>query len=188
MRPLAPGDTETVRLIKQVRALGNARWARDYLAAARFLIDRLGLDPDDRRVNTSLPRRSAKWLLPITINHRYVLVAVRMGDERVAAAVWPAEFDKIPHIRRLAARAWRFDALRGEGALDPPWLVGFRDPWILLENHDLREGWLDAARCELERASASPYRRHHSDTAFQFLADGAMQDRVLANVFGAESR
>lgn len=87
MRPLAPGDTETVRLIKQVRALGNARWARDYLAAARFLIDRLGLDPDDRRVNTSLPRRSAKWLLPITINHRYVLVAVRMGDERVAAAM-----------------------------------------------------------------------------------------------------
>lgn len=187
MRPLAPGDTETVRLIKQVRALGNARWARDYLAAARFLIDRLGLDPDDRRVNTSLPRRSAKWLLPITINHRYVLVAVRMGDERVAAAVCLPSSTRFP-TSGVWPRAWRFDALRGEGALDPPWLVGFRDPWILLENHDLREGWLDAARCELERASASPYRRHHSDTAFQFLTDGAMQDRVLANVFGAESR
>ena len=188
MPPRGPRDPDIIRLLQQVRALGNPRWARRYLAAARLLIDRLGLDADDRRVNVSLPESSAIWLLPITINHRCVLVAVRMGGQRIAAAIWPAEFYKIPHIRRLAVIAWRFGPLRGEGPLDPPWLVGLRDPRVFLENHELREGWLAAARRELERASASPYRRHHSDTAFQFLTDGAMQDRVLANVFGAESR
>lgn len=185
MPALDPRDPETVRLFKQVCALGDARWTRDYLAASRLLVDRLGLDTDDRRVNTSLRKSSAKWLLPITINHRYVLAAVRMGTERTVGAIWAAEFDKIPHIRRLAVHAGRFNPLRGEGVLDPPWFVRFRDPRVLLDNDELREGWLDAARRELERASVSPYRRHHSHTAFRFLTDEALQDRVLANVFGA---
>jgi len=46
----------------------------DHLAAARVLIGRLGLDADDRRANASLPGSSAIWLLPIAIDHRYVLV------------------------------------------------------------------------------------------------------------------
>lgn len=183
---LHPRDPETIRLFKHVRALPNARWTTDYLAAARILIDRPGVDTEDRRVNTSLPKSTARWLLPITLNHRYVLAAVRIGTVRMVGAIWAAEFDKIPHVRRLVVRAGRFNCLRGEGPLEPPCFVQLDNPRILLDNDDLREGWLEAAQRELDRAAVTPYRRHHSHTAFRFLTNQGLQDRVLASVFADE--
>src|SRR5690606_36443131 len=79
----------------------------------------------------------------------------------------------------------RFSPHRGEDPLDTPWFVRFRHPRLLLEDDELRDGWLDAARLELERRSATPYHRHHSYTAFRMIAGATLQRRVLGEVLSA---
>lgn len=176
---------EIRRLVRHLRAIGDARWAEDYLAAARLLVDTLGLEVDDPRLCTSLPKSTAQWLLPITLNNRYVLAAERARPDRLIGVIWHPHFDKIPRLRRSAVRTWRFSPHRGEDPLDTPWFVRFRHPRLLLEDDELRDGWLDAARLELERRSASPYHRHHSYTAFRLIADAFFQRRVLGEVLSA---
>lgn len=177
-------NPESIRLGKHLRSVGDARWARDYLEAARLLVGHLGLDADDLRLNMSVPKSFTTWLLPVTINNRYVLAIQRNGADRVVGAIWGTEFRHIPHLRQRAVHIGRFDALRGEDALDPPCFVRFRDPRILIEDDEVREGWLAAARRELERASTSPYRRFHSHTVFRMVTEAEARERLLAEVWG----
>lgn len=176
-------DPETIRLGKHLHAMGTPRWAHDYLNAAQLLIERLELDTTDLRLNMSVPKRTSGFVLPVTINHRYVLAVERRAGERAFAAIWGPAFEHIPHLRECALRVGRFEPLAGEDVLDPPYFVRFRDPRDLLDDDELREGWLAAARLELERASASPYRRFHSPTVFRVVTEPAARERVMGEVW-----
>jgi len=177
-------DPEVRQLLRHLRAIGNAAWARDYLTAARLLIESLELDSSDLRLNTSIPKSTSRWILPITINSRYVLTTDRVDQQLLTTVIWGPLYDRIPRIQRLAVPVWRFSPHRGEDVLETPWLVGVEDPAVLLNDEELREGWLEAARRELERISASPYRKHHSHIAYRIIVDSKLQETLLEAVFG----
>src|SRR5690625_5360973 len=155
-------DPEVERLHRHLNAIGDPAWIRDYLEAARLLIETLELCPFDPRLNASLPKDHAEYLLPITVNSRYVLATQRSRHGNMAAVIWDPLFDKLSEINSLAVRYSRFDPHRGEGIYDTPWFVRFSHPRVILEHDEIRRGWLETARYERERISASPYRRYHS--------------------------
>lgn len=177
-------DPEVRQLLRHLRAIGDADRARDYLTAARLLIESLGLDSNDLRLNTSIPKSTSKWILPITINSRYVLTTERVDRQLLTTVIWGPLYDRIPRIQRLAVSIWRFSPHRGEDVLETPWLVGVENPAVLLNDEELREGWLEAVRRELERISASPYRRHHSHVAYRLIVDTEFRETLLKAVFG----
>jgi len=60
-------------LVDRVRLFPSRMWADSYFDLMRELMEAMGVDKNDPRLVTSIPRSAGRWLLPVTINNRYVL-------------------------------------------------------------------------------------------------------------------
>lgn len=177
------GDPALSRLVKQIRATGDSAWAEGYFELARVLLDELGLDSEDPRLNMSIPKNATRWVLPVTINNRYVLAVRREGSACSVGAIWASDFDRRAHLRPLTVGVGRYDALRGEDIFSVPFFLSITRPDPLAVTDELRGGWLSAAKYELERASASPFRRFHSEHAYRAVVDPQERTRLIAAAF-----
>lgn len=140
-----------------------------YRMLVQMIIDHLQLDSNDARLVVTIPKRKTGWLLPVSINNRYIVAAKLHGGHAEVGVIHTPDFEDEGHGDELDCTFGRFKPLPGENDIDTPYFVVLPEPQIILEQPRLLGACLAAAEHELNRASASPHRRYHRDEAFDFL-------------------
>ena len=171
------------RLIARLQQVGNRHWVEDYLRLQRDLLEALQIDGNDPRLVMSIPRDGKGWFLPISINNRYVLAPKRARNQSLIGIIYGENFDPDASNMTSVIDSGRFDDLPGEDPLRTPFFLRVRDTTDVFINDDLRTGWIAAARRELDRAKASPYRRFHQPECYRLAVDQSYQKSVLAEAF-----
>lgn len=175
-------STAVSQLIQQVKIGPNAEWMGRYFDLLQLVLHGTSLPNDDPRLVMSLPK-STSWFLSVSINNRYVLSIRRWRKQLLVAVILGPEFSLLPPIEAIV-RHGRFEPLRGEGALDTPFLLYLSDTAVLFESSEWQHRWLDAAKNELHRAVASPYRRYHQPVVYQAATNLAFRQTILQASFG----
>jgi hypothetical protein len=121
--------------------------------------------------------------LPVSINNRYVVTPYRGDGEDLIAIIFGPDFERRPGLRAKVVQSGRFQALRGEDSEKVPFFLMVESAEDVLRNEELRLGWLEAARSELDRARSSPYRRFHVPVYHRLAVDSAYRQSVLDKVF-----
>ncbi|GIW40982.1 MAG: hypothetical protein KatS3mg076_1559 [Candidatus Binatia bacterium] len=181
--PLGPAPDEEDLLVERLRSWGNRSRAQSYLDLAGVLLEQLKIRNDDPRLTMSLrKKKSPTVLLPISVNRRYVL-----AGEKDGAILLILGRDSYRKLRHRVARAFSFDAHAKEPTSAVPCLVRVRAPKEARKPLSLLDGWLRAARRELERGKKSPYRRHHSPAYYRAVRDLGYRRKLLDRAFGGSS-
>jgi hypothetical protein len=173
------GEATSEQLIKRVKFAPSCEWIEGYFDLMKLLLETTGLSNDDPRLVTSIPQ--SDWLLPVSVNNRYVL-APRKQDGFAVGIIYGPEFELKPHLQTQAISDWRFSPLPGEG-IDTPFFIRFRDAGSILESPEIRDGWLDAALLEVQRAKSSPYRKFHQSIVYRAAVDLGYRKTILDKAF-----
>lgn len=166
-------------LIERVKRAPDREWINGYFDLMKRVINATGLTNEDPRLVTSI--RKGKGLFPMSINNRWVLSPCKENGEWYIRIIYGSEFEYLQNPLASVSHCSRFDALSGEGT-DTPFLPYFKDIGILLEG-SWDKGWLSAAKAELTRARASPYRRHHQPVVYEAAVNLEYRILVLDEAF-----
>lgn len=174
------------RLIQRVGIAFSRPWFEGYLDLVRLLIEELALESSDPRLAMSIPKGGNGCFLPVSINNRYVVTPDSRNGEDLIGVIFGSDFERRPTLRAKVVRYGRFEALPGEKPEDVPFFLRVRSVDDIMQDEELKLGWLDAARCELDRARASPYRRFHVPVCYRLAVDSTYRHRVLDKSFGSD--
>lgn len=146
-----------------------AHWRRfpshDYLDRAAAFLSRLSVGPDDPRLCAGTPR-GASWLMPITLNNRYVFAG---GSSRNGGfGLILRRFDPRATYAPLLSESFSFKPFRDE--IEPPDWRRFRE-LSQLDDPELAQSWIDGAAYELSRRASSTFRKHHNGFLGALLTD-----------------
>jgi len=153
---IEPGDSHA-DLVQRVAEAPSPEWAYSYLKLANELLSEIGLSNDDPRLLMSLPQAGT---LPITVNNRYALVAFREEQSRTEL-ILPSDAPETEAYVEDADYSGRFDPIYGEDESETPWFVGFDGLPQQPVDDTFRDLWVQAVKDEMERATASPYKKYH---------------------------
>ena len=164
-----------------IASFEDGEWLDDHRQLVRILIDHLGIESGDPRLVMSIPKRRSGWLLPVSINNRYVVVAGRRAGENIVGVIHTPDFKEKDYFDDRGLTYGRFDPLKGEDEDETPYFIKVPSPHTVLRNPQFLGAVLAAAERELGRASASPYRKYHSDDSYAYMvsqpaADGTNDD------------
>jgi hypothetical protein len=179
---LAVQETEAhLLLIQRVKQTPGREWMDCYFDLMKRVIEATGLTNDDRRLVISIPKASGECL-PMSINNRWVLGAFKKNSEWGIRIIYGPEFEFLPELPTKVTRQIRFDPLPGEG-FDTPFLLSLKDIDALLAGKwDM--GWLSAAKAEVMRAQASPYRKYHQSVVYEAATNPTYRTQVFNAAFG----
>lgn len=167
------------KLVERVSKAYGSDWIDSYFDLLDDLISATGLPNDDPRLVTSLPQ---KGTIPVTINNRYVLVAFRGKDNRTEFII-PPDSHRLDVYTNRADYSGRFNSIYGEDESEAPWFIGFdRHPTEAVDR-EFVEDWIDAACREIDRAEASPYKKHHEPLVYEAARNRDYRRRVIEEAF-----
>ncbi|HMF10932.1 MAG TPA: phospholipase D-like domain-containing protein [Gemmataceae bacterium] len=171
------------QLVQRVGMAGSREWVEGYLDLVRLLLDELAMKSSDPRLAMSIWKKSGGRFLPVSINNRYVLAPENKNGERLIGIIFGHDPKRLIGMKDKVAWSDQFDPLRGEDSKQVPFFVRLRSAEDIIQDDEVRSGWLEAARCEIERARSSPYRRFHVPACYNLVADPAYRRRVLDEGF-----
>nr|WP_176705247.1 phospholipase D-like domain-containing protein [Halobacterium sp. GN101] len=166
-------------LVDRVAEAPSPEWAYSYLQLAGNLLSETELSNDDPRLLMSLPQAGT---LPITVNNRYALVAFREKKSRTEF-ILPSDAPEAEAYVEQADYAGRFDPIYGEDEAETPWFVGFDGLPQQPVDDTFRELWVQAVKDEMERATASPYKKHHEPVFYKAARNRPYRERVISEAF-----
>lgn len=169
-------------LIDCVKKAPGRTWMHGYFDLMKRVIDATELRSDDPRLVTSI-RKSGGRLFPMSINNRWVLSPCKEDGKWYIRIIYGPEFAFLSELQARVAHYLRFDPLPGE-SVNTPFLPYFKDIDALLSG-EWDEGWLRAAKAEITRATASPYRRYHQPVVYEAAVNLNYRALVLDAAFGA---
>lgn len=174
--PTIPHGANRPELGEIIASFDDRAWLDDYLHLVRALLDHLGVESGDKRLAMSIPKRRSGWLLPVSINNRYVVAAHRRAGQTVVGVIHTPDFESMEYAYEPAITFGRFDSLPGEAEDETPYFVCVPEPRIVLENPQFLGATLVAAERELSRASASCFRKFHSDEFHAYVVGQGVSD------------
>jgi len=166
-------------LVDRVAEAPSPEWAYSYLKLAGELLSETELSDDDPRLLMSLPQAGT---LPITVNNRYALVAFREKESRTEF-ILPSDAPEAEAYVEQADYAGRFDPIYDEDESETPWFIGFDGLPQQPVDDTFRELWVHAVKDEMERATASPYKRHHKSVFYKAVRNRPYRERVISEAF-----
>mgnify|MGYP000613314256 CR=1 FL=1 len=166
-------------LVQRVAEAPSPEWAYSYLKLANELLSEVELSNDDPRLLMSLPQAGT---LPITVNNRYALVAFRDEQSRTEF-ILPSDAPETEAYVEDADYSGRFDPIYGEDKSETPWFVGFDGLPQQPVDDIFRELWVQAVKDEMERATASPYKKYHEPVFYKAAQNRAYRERVISEAF-----
>lgn len=168
-------------LIEYARLAPSRVWLERYFDLMKVVIETLGAQNDDPWLVTSTPKSA--WYFPISINNRYVLVAKRSRQNVTIGIIYGPHFPMESKVRTAVTYIGRFNPLYGENIVETPHFILFKDARSILEEPFIKEGWLEAARFEIKRATRSVYRRHHQPLLYRAVVDPEYRAFILNEAF-----
>ncbi len=150
---MPPEASDHARFLTHWRRLPS----HEYLDRAAGLLTRLGVGADDPRLCAGTPK-GASWVLPVTLNQRYVLAA-RPSKGAVGFGLILRDGDGRAEYAGGLSESFAFRPFRGEA--EPPDWRRFED-LALLDDPGLAASWEAGAAYELARRSRSSFRKHHN--------------------------
>jgi len=166
-------------LVQRVAKAPSPEWAYSYLKLANELLSEVGLSNEDPRLLMSLPQAGT---LPITVNNRYALVAFRDEQSRTEF-ILPSDAPEAETYVEEADYSGRFDPIYGEDEPETPWFVGFDGLPQQPVDDTFRKVWVQAVKDEMERATASPYKKYHEPVFYKAAQNRAYRERVIHEAF-----
>lgn len=166
-------------LVDRVKQVSDRKWINCYFDLVKRVIDATELTNDDPRLVTSI--RKEPVLFPISINNRWVLSSHKKNGEWYIRIIYGYEFEFLPKLQAQVSHHSRFRSLSGEG-VNTPFLLSFKDIGALLDG-EWDVGWLHAAKAEVIRAKASPYRKYHQSVVYEAAVNLDYRTRVLNTAF-----
>jgi len=166
--------------VKHIRRLPNRKWADTYLNLLRHIISVTGLANDDARLVTSIPK--GQWILPVSINHRYVLAAPGGIRSGFVGIIFGPEYEGAPSLHATTSGEWRFRPFRGE-KLDTPFFLTIKNIDHVLAKTALRVGWEQAMLIEISRAQGSPFKKFHQPIVFRAAMESFYRQKLLDVAF-----
>jgi hypothetical protein len=156
-----------------------------YLDLVKLLVEDLGLREADRRLAMTIPKSEGGWLMPVSINQRYILAShIKQRKDRIYIIVGP-DVASWPMLRAPVVDGF-YSPLSGEAPEDVPGASYVRSAAGVLRNEELKQNWLAAARRELDRRKSSTHRRFHEPLYYRLAVDPDYRKRVLDEAFPAE--
>ncbi|MCH7660105.1 MAG: phospholipase D family protein [Euryarchaeota archaeon] len=171
-------QTDHERLVEVVSNAPSAEWINRYFSLLANLLAETGLTTDDTQLVTSLPQNGS---LPVTINNRYVLTALR-SDRRTGFIIQHGS-EKLTEYIRESAYNGRFDPIDNENETATPHYLEFEDSPNRIADSDFKEAWFSAVTDEVGRATISPYRRHHRPVVCRAARNNRYRQRVIRAAF-----
>lgn len=172
-------------LVERIRLFPSRVWADSYFGLMKEVIEAAALDKNDPRLVTSIPKSPGSWLLPVTINQRYVLAPYRKNKEFFVGVIFGAMFKTVAELNFRTAFYGSFDPLRGESDLNTPYFLRFNAVSIASIPEDFRVGWIRAVLAELERASSSSFRKFHQPLVYEAAINAQYREKLLTEAFSA---
>lgn len=166
-------------LVHQAAGAPSPEWAYSYFKLADVLLSETVLSNEDPRLLMSLPQAGA---LPITVNNRYVLVAFRDKRSRTEF-ILPSDTPEVEAYVEEADYSERFDPIYDEDESETPWFVGFDGLPQQPVDDTFKELWIQAVKTEMERATASPYRKYHEPVFYKAARNREYRERVISEAF-----
>lgn len=168
------------RLVRNLRRFRDRAEARAYLDFVGDLFAELGLRNDDRRFHFN-PTDGAAYVLPFTVNNRYITAKGR--DWNREAAWWlihPGPENVEPWEAGRVRPGVRFAARRHDPDFLPPALFLFPVRFVLEERERVFGRVAALARRELEACrGTTPARRAHSPGAYALALDDTRREEAL---------
>jgi hypothetical protein len=168
-----------LRLIEKIHIFSDRNWLNSYLDLAENLINKLGIKSNDSRLAMSIPKNKGYWILPMSINNRYVIAPFIKKDKAMVGLIFGPEYAQMPNIQNKVIEDGRFSALSGEKELNVPYFLKFESAKEIFDDKVLYEGWIRAAESELNRAKTSPFRKFHSHEAFKLVMDHEYRQMIF---------
>ena len=185
------GDLPESSLERHLWEIGSRRFANGYLIELGRMIRHFRLENDDPRLVMSLPKRIGagygSGALPVTVGRRYVAyVTTNYFVERTAVLTLSLPQKCGRHLvgDEVDAGELFFKRQIGEDREDVPmyaWLPYFDDDGRL--SPEVRSCWYQEIAYELERAKASPWKKHHQADFYRAAVDRSFRNKFLGNVF-----
>lgn len=171
------------RLIQNLRRFSDHAEAAAYLDLIADVLETLGISNEDRRFHFN-PRQDAQWMLPLTINHRYVACKTRDLD---AQATWvllhPGPHAALDVEAGEWLKTWAFARKRYDPPEGAPVLVQYRADFVREYWPALRPLVLYVAGRELQSCrGVTPYRHKHNSQAYALALDDATRAELLTGM------
>lgn len=171
------------RLLKNLRRFQTQAEATAYLDWAGDLLLALGLQNDDLRFHFN-PTGHTRYVLPLTINNRYIFSKGRdSGEQATWWLIHPGPHAQLEAEVGEGQQFWSFAHRRHDPPKGPPRLVQYRVDFVRAHWDELFALVLSVARRELEACRGStPCRLAHSSQAYALALDDATRAEAWAGV------
>lgn len=178
------------RLINNLRRFSNRTEATAYLDLVGDLLGALGITDDDPRFHFN-PAAQTRFVLPLTINNRYIVCKGRDVDgEATWILIHPGPHAMQDFEAGQWLEHWSFAHKRYDPPDSAPRLVRYRATFLHGHLPLLFPQVLDIARRELDACrGTTPCRTAHHSRAYALALDDGRRQELLGDVaFGAGSR
>ena len=177
------------RLLKNLRRFRNEAEVTAYLDWVGDLLLALELQNDDVRFHFN-PTGQTKYVLPLTINNRYIICKGRDdGRQGTWWLVHPGPHAQLDAEDGEWLHFWSFAQKRYDPPEGGPKLVQFRADFVQAHRNELFPLVLDVARRELEACrGVTPCRLAHSSHAYALALDDAARAEVLPGLVYGSAR
>lgn len=193
-----PGTVTEQQIAARFTLAPSREWIESYLDLANEMIAFTGLSHDDARLVISLPQGP---FLPITINRRYVLCAMRLergshnkhypdpdfqipSDQASVELILPAATPVGVQQHEGLFRTSRFDPwAKGETDANVPLFLSFARPSPIRFERAILDAWREAVLAECDHGRASSFRRFHQPALYRAITDAKYRRQLLDLAF-----
>jgi len=181
------GDADVHQLlVERVKLFPSRAWADSYFDLMKEVFAATGLDKNDPRLVTSIPKSRSGWLLPLTINQRYVLAPKRKRNEFLVGIIFGAMLKTEDELDSQTAYWGRFDPLKGESELSTPYYLRFKAANSATIPEDFKAGWIRTILEEVNRAKYSSFHyRFHQPLVSEAAVNTSYRKKLLDEAFEA---
>ncbi|MBL8192063.1 MAG: phospholipase D family protein [Acidobacteria bacterium] len=173
-------------LVERVRLFPSRDWADSYFDLMKEVFAAIGLDKNDPRLVTSIPKSRSGWLLPLTINQRYVLAPKRKRNEFIVGIIFGAMLKTEDELDSQTAYWGRFDPLKGESEFSTPYYLRFKTADSATIPEDFKAGWIRSILEEVNRAKYSSFHyRFHQPLVYEAAVNTSYRKKLLDEAFKA---
>jgi hypothetical protein len=193
-----PGTATEQQIAARFALAPSREWVDSFLDLANEMIAFTGLGADDARLAVTLPQGP---FLPITINRRYVLCAMRLergshnkrydapdfkipSDQASVELILPAATPEGVQQHEGRFRTSRFDPwAKGETETNVPLFLSFVRPAPIRFERAIRDVWREAVLAECDHGRTSPFRRFHQPALYRAITDAKYRRQLLDLAF-----
>ncbi len=173
-------------LVERVRLFPSRVWASSYFDLMKEVVEATSLNKNDTRLVTSIPKSRNGWLLPMTINQRYVLAPKRKRKGFIIGIIFGMMFKTEDELNSQTFHWGRFDPLRGEREFSTPYFLCFKAVEVAAIPEDFKAGWIRAALEEVNRAKFSSFHyKYHQPLVYEAAVNVQYREELFDEAFRA---